>query len=272
MPPKRKRSANDENAEDEPNKRYAYLKPQVRRVPEKTIKAKWTTLPEPVQEKVREMFHALERPVIMRQPNEKKRIEAQSAVQAVVRNLSKRLPRMPFPPITKDSNFDYESALDEHRTLEANLATITDSTDLLKAEIAKEEALLASERRELQDMDKNAKRAEAERKRQSKNVRKALIDLRLSLLTFISPKEHPVLRQLDALPRDSSSAEFALVNTKPSQASLDELDTDPDIQRLMKQLHGHLQSMQTNTAPLSGLRDAITRSQAALDLFNGSND
>ncbi|KAJ5113685.1 CENP-A-nucleosome distal centromere subunit CENP-Q [Penicillium angulare] len=253
MPPKRKRSANDENAEDEPNKRYAYLKPQVRRVPEKTIKAKWTTLPEPVQEKVREMFQALERPVIMRQPNEKKRIEAQSAVQAVVRNLGKRLPRMPFPPITKDSNFDYESALDEHRTLEANLATITDSTDLLKAEIAKEEALLASERRELQDMDKNAKRAEAERKRQMKN-------------------EHPILRQLDALPRDSSSAEFTLVNTKPSQASLDELDTDFDIQRLMKQLHGHLQSMQTNTAPLSGLRDAITRSQAALDLFNGSND
>ncbi|KAJ5923898.1 CENP-A-nucleosome distal centromere subunit CENP-Q [Penicillium verhagenii] len=254
MPPKRKRSGDEENeAKDESQKGYAYLKPQVRRVPEKTIKSKWTTLPEPVQDKVREMFHALERPVVMRQSNERKRIEAQSAVQAVVRNLAKRLPRMPFPPITNGSNFDYESALDEHRTLEASLATFKDSTDLLRAEIAKEEALLANEKKELQTMDKNAKRAVAERKRQSKN-------------------EHPVLRQLDDLPQDSGSSGFALVDTKPDQAALDELETDPEIQALMKQLHGHLQSMQTNTAPLMGLRDAITRSQAALDIFAGSDD
>lgn len=95
---------------------------------------------------------------------------------------------MPFPPITKDANFDYESALDEHvrfpelievarhanyfaqRVLEANIATVKDSTDLLKAEIAREEALLAEEKRTLQEVDKNAKRAEAERKRQTKNV------------------------------------------------------------------------------------------------------
>lgn len=85
MPPKRKHSGDDENAQDESRKRYAYLKPHVRRVPEKTIKSKWTTLPDPVQDKVRDLFQALERPVIVRQPNEKKRIEAQSAVQAVVR-------------------------------------------------------------------------------------------------------------------------------------------------------------------------------------------
>jgi kinetochore protein Fta7 len=83
MPPKRKRS--DEDADVESNKPYAYLKPSVRRVPEKTIKAKWSTLPEPVQDKVRDLFHSLERPVIVRQQNERKRIEAQSAVQAVVR-------------------------------------------------------------------------------------------------------------------------------------------------------------------------------------------
>lgn len=84
MPPKRKRTTENEDSENS-SKRYAHLKPQVRRVPEKTIKTKWTTLPEPVQEKVRELFHALERPVIMRNKNEQKRIEAQNAVQAVVR-------------------------------------------------------------------------------------------------------------------------------------------------------------------------------------------
>ena len=88
MPPKRKRSGGDESFEsdnDNASKRYAYLKQTVRRVPEKTIKAKWTTLPEPVQDKVRDLFHSLERPVIVCHQNEKKRIEAQTAVQAVVR-------------------------------------------------------------------------------------------------------------------------------------------------------------------------------------------
>jgi hypothetical protein len=50
------------------------------------------------------------------------------------------------------------------------LATIQDSADLLRAEIAKEEALLADEKQSLQEMERNAKRAEVERKRQMKNV------------------------------------------------------------------------------------------------------
>lgn len=105
MPPKRKRASDgDENSEEDDsqqtnitdnrtknkknntqNKRFSYLKPSVRHVPERTIKSKWSTLPEPVQDKVRDMFRALERPVIVRNPNERKRIEAQAAVQAVVK-------------------------------------------------------------------------------------------------------------------------------------------------------------------------------------------
>jgi kinetochore protein Fta7 len=86
MPPKRKRPSESDAPDNEArNKRFTYLKPQVRQVSERTIKSKWTTLPEPVQDKIRDMFRALERPVIVRQQNERKRIEAQAAVQAVVR-------------------------------------------------------------------------------------------------------------------------------------------------------------------------------------------
>jgi kinetochore protein Fta7 len=63
-----------------------------------------------------------------------------------------------------------------------------------------------------------------------------------------------------------------LLGAKESQVTLDELDTDPEVKGLMKQLHGHLQSMQSNTAPFAGLGDAITRSQAALDLYSMSKD
>jgi kinetochore protein Fta7 len=38
-----------------------------------------------MQDKIRDMLQALERPVIVRQQNERKRYEAQAAVQAVVK-------------------------------------------------------------------------------------------------------------------------------------------------------------------------------------------
>ncbi|RAL17743.1 uncharacterized protein BO97DRAFT_402250 [Aspergillus homomorphus CBS 101889] len=249
-PPKRKRASHapdhDNNAR---NKRFAYLKPQVRQVSERTIKSKWSTLPEPVQDKVRDMFRALERPVIMRQQNESKRIEAQAAVQAVVKNLAKRLPRMPFPPIAKDSVFEYEAALKEHCSLEAALATTNDSIDLLKIEVEKEEALLEKERKQLQEMERNAKGVESERKRQMKN-------------------EHPVLRQLSNVPEehDQTKGGFTIANEKETNVMFDELEADPEILGLLKQLNGHLKSMQNNTAPVTGLRDAVARSQAALSL------
>ncbi|KKK13659.1 hypothetical protein ARAM_007165 [Aspergillus rambellii] len=265
MPPKRKRS-NDAQGEDQntaSKKRYTYLKPQVRHISERTIKSKWSTLPEPVQDKVRDLFRALERPVIVRQQNERKRYEAQAAVQAVVKNLGKRLPRMPFPPLTKDSVFEYEAALKEHSALELSLSTAMDSIDILKNEIAKEEALLARESKELHEMEKNAKRAETERKRQMKNAS-----------SILNPRvEHPILRQLNATPdRVGSPAEFTLMSAKDTQSSFDELEADPEVSTLLRQLNNHLKSMQNNATPLVGLKDAITRSQTALSLATMPDD
>lgn len=153
----------------------------------------------------------------------------------------------------KGSNLDYESVLEEHQTLETSVSTMNESIDVLKSEIEKEEALLNKETKALQEMYKNAKSADAERKRQMKN-------------------EHPVLRELGDLneTQDGHSSEFTLADTQNNQIQLDDLDDDPEIQGLLKQLHGHLQSMQSNTAPLTGLSDALARSQAALDLY--SND
>ena len=113
MPPKRKRTSDGDSQNDHGNKnthtntttnnkrnsnardkRYAYLKPHVRQVPERTIKSKWSTLPDPVKDKVRDMFRALERPVIVRHQNERKRIEAQAAVQAVVKKYARILGEM----------------------------------------------------------------------------------------------------------------------------------------------------------------------------------
>ncbi|KAA8650746.1 uncharacterized protein ATNIH1004_003435 [Aspergillus tanneri] len=247
MPSKRKYSSSERNDDNVSNKRFAYLKPHVRHVSERTIKSKWSTLPEPAQDKVRDMFRALERPVIVQHQNERKRIEAQAAVQAVVKNLSKRLPRMPFPPVTKDSVFEYEAALKEH--VRGDLIDLIRSTDLLKAEIEKEEALLAKEKKQLQEMEKNYKRVETERKRQLKN-------------------EHPALKRLNETSDEQHGiqADVKIVNNKHAQLTFDGLEDEPDTFDLLKQLTSHLNSIKNNLAPLDGLADAITRSQIALSL------
>ena len=59
------------------------LKPRVRNISENTIKAKWTTLPDSLQDRVNELFRAVELPVITRNRDERKRIEAQAALAAV---------------------------------------------------------------------------------------------------------------------------------------------------------------------------------------------
>lgn len=92
MASKRKRTSNpgDDNNEDIDNttresKRFTWLKPQVKNVSKQTIKSKWSSLPEPVQSKVRDLFRSLERPVIVRQRDERKKIEAQVALGSVVK-------------------------------------------------------------------------------------------------------------------------------------------------------------------------------------------
>jgi kinetochore protein Fta7 len=55
--------------------------------------------------------------------------------------------------------------------LETQVSTARNTIDLLKLEIEREDALLARELKQVEDMEKNAKKAETERKRQMKNVR-----------------------------------------------------------------------------------------------------
>ncbi|CRG88945.1 hypothetical protein PISL3812_05980 [Talaromyces islandicus] len=235
----------------ESTKPFASLKPRTQNVSKRTIKTKWSNLPDAAQEKVRAMFHTLERPVIVLQRDERKRVEAQAAVGAVVKTLERRLPRMPFPPMTKDATFDYEATLSEHRLLDAQLSTASNTVDILKMEIEKEEALLAQETKYVDEMEKNAKKAEAERRRQMKN-------------------EHPVLRHIDQQQQHSnedSSAPFVVVDGSQDQTALCEIEPDQELRSLITQLNGHLSSMRNNIGPLVELREAITEAQSSLDVL-----
>lgn len=112
----------------------------------------------------------------------------------------------------------------------AYLATITDNIDLLNTSIEKENALLAREKKELEEIEKNAKNVRLEKGRQMKNVRNALPILGYIHATDMSAsKEHPVLRQLDNLLQGQAenSAAFTISGSKSNPAALAEVRTNP---------------------------------------------
>ena len=81
-----KRKSLDDGEEDtHPAKRFAALKPKIHHVSQNAIRKKWTHLPDVAQEKVKELFRAAERPVLVNHRDERKKIEAQAAVEAVLK-------------------------------------------------------------------------------------------------------------------------------------------------------------------------------------------
>lgn len=103
---------------------------------------------------------------------------------------------------------------------------MTDSIGLLKAEVEKEEALLARETKQLQEMEKNAKRAETERKRQMKNASLTSVVEWFEIATnLLVSQEHPVLRHLDSFPQaqDSKPSEFTLADMRDNDTTFSEV-------------------------------------------------
>ncbi|KAI5304129.1 hypothetical protein KEM56_006816 [Ascosphaera pollenicola] len=256
---RRRRGSDLDGDDDEEKTPYASLKPRVQYVSSRVIQNRWTALPDGVQEKVKELLHAIERPAISSATKweidrnadgaavERKRMLAQNAITDMRRTLVKRLPDMAFPPNTRDLDFDYEAALLENRNLEAHLATTTGSVDLQRAEIQREKALLAKETSQLNALKANAKSAAAERKRLAK-------------------KAHPKIRELenDHEPSHPTSAiGMFKISKDPLLCDIDE--NDSDLYPIIKQLRRHLESMRQNSLQVDGLKDAVGRAKAALD-------
>lgn len=49
--------------------------------------------------------------------------------------------------------------------------------------------------------------------------------------------------------------------------SRNQIEADTDVIPLVKQLRSHLESMQSNASQIAGIKDAIARSQASLNLL-----
>jgi kinetochore protein Fta7 len=117
----------------------------------------------------------------------------------------------------------------------------------------------------------------------------SVLDL-LRRLTFVLLKDHPVLRRLErfserqgydneAETKDNGvikDNEIALCDVciwicdafwSCSADLKNQIEADSNLRPFVEQLRSHLESMQSNASQIAGIRDAIARSQASLNLL-----
>lgn len=172
------RHSNKGNGEPEPL--YQHLAAVTRGVSRHTIDTKWEPLSASAIDQISQLLNDVERSVAMRLQDEHKRTQASTAVQMVSRRLHRKLTRgQPFPPSTRllpEEDFDFEKILDSSRALEARLTPLLHSIELLKAETAKEEALLEADAATLEALEANAKSEASRRRRSEKTLHDILRD------------------------------------------------------------------------------------------------
>lgn len=153
---------------------YRHLTAVSRKIPRQTIDTKWGPLPTNAVDRVGVLLSDVEKLVVMRLQDERRRLQASTAIQMVSRRLQRKLTRgLPFPPGTRpqrEEEFDFEKILDSNRELETRLTPMLHSIDLLKAEIEKEGNLLEQETARLEALEADARADTTRRKKDSKKL------------------------------------------------------------------------------------------------------
>ncbi|MCJ1460769.1 hypothetical protein MMC28_011151 [Mycoblastus sanguinarius] len=129
------------------------LQPEIKHISQDTIRSKWAVLNDHTQAKVEQLFQSVEQPVLARHTSGTRKIEAQVEIGFLTETLRKRIPKMPFPPKTKEMHFDYELLTNSNRDLHQRLTTTAGIAASLRGEVGKQSLALASEKREIENLE-----------------------------------------------------------------------------------------------------------------------
>jgi len=168
--------ANASEKETKPS--YQHLATVTHSVSMQTIEKKWAALPPACIERISQLCQSLLRPVVMHVTDERRKIEASTAVEMVSRRLTNKLSKgIPFPQATRtrrEDDFDFENILDHNRLLAAQLMPILHSNELLESELIKQKVLIEQDKEVLTQLETNAK-SEAARVKQDERKQHVLV-------------------------------------------------------------------------------------------------
>lgn len=236
-----------------------------KRVPKATIDSKWSPLSTPALDKVSQLLENAERSVVMAVQNDRKRSQARVAIQSVSHKLHRKLSKgLPFPSAIRklrENDFDFENVLNNSRSLEGQLTTTLHSIELLKAQVKKEEMLLMTEKSECEELESNAQR-EADRTRVEARKFHPLLQV------GVKPIEYKGVEMF--FKRTANTGSVAPIEVRipgqfcASTNHLQRIDTYSELKPLLTQIHGHVDSIQANSAQIEELENAILSGKAGL--------
>jgi CENP-Q, a CENPA-CAD centromere complex subunit len=246
---------------------FQHLQAVTRRVSRQTIEANWEPLPSSCIERISQILQDLQRPVVVRYNDERKRAQSSTALQMISRRLVSKISKgLPFPQGTRnhrEDDFDFEKILDHNRALEAQLTPALHANELLEAQLSKEMALLESEQKGLADLEANAKIETALRGQAARKLH-SLLQPDGGTFAIEALKDDiglgighiPRLFDLDV----SLLLPWCLfIKLSPYQ-----IQDDEHLQALVKEVHGHVDSIQGNLRQVEGVPQAISMSKAAV--------
>jgi kinetochore protein Fta7 len=251
---KKRRTSNNNTSTS--RRHFHYLRARTRHISQHTITTRWTTLPPPAQGPAKQLFRDIKRATVLQHArgDEKRRVEAEMALSAVVRKLEGAVGQMVFPALpaagTKAEGLvDLGRWITRNRTLEAELNPAMHAKEVLLQEIEREEEALRREKALLKRLEDNARSEErAWKKREGKT--------------------HPLLAAAEIAKGDDAES----INLLPTEKMrlTREQEEDQDLVGILGQLENHLDSLRGNTEAVEGVDDAIADARNALgDMLRG---
>jgi hypothetical protein len=97
----------------QPRRDFSFLKARQTRIQQDVILNEWKQLPPSIHPRIRDVLVTAKRSTVRPSRSSKKADEADAAVESLQRRILSRLPSMPFPPNSKEINFDLEKLLEK---------------------------------------------------------------------------------------------------------------------------------------------------------------
>ncbi|RMZ78033.1 hypothetical protein DV737_g4110, partial [Chaetothyriales sp. CBS 132003] len=256
---------------------YASLQPHTAHVSRARIQKTWRPLPQPTQERVKQLLLSLQKD--------------EQAVGEVVDKLIRRIPRMPFPRqhnknkstpadgSSYEADFDFEATLDRIQRLEAELAETMEASKLLREHIRREEAAAAADREEYKVLEAGARSEQSLAREQARKLhpiaRAVDMDAEAHTDDGMESFEYDYGRGQEGEDygegRTDSAARKWTARARQQKVragglNKSEIEQDEQLKRLVAQLRRHVNSIARNTAGLARVSDALDDAEQARGL------
>lgn len=247
---------------------YQTLTQVTHKVSRQAIGTRWGPLNPGCVASIIQLMDDIQKPAIAHIQHDQKKLQASQGLQMLTRKILKKVSRGPFPPSTRiylEDDFNFEKILDHNRSLAAQLTPVLHANELLEAELKKETALLELDQGDLEDLESNAKAHSALRKKAAKNVHSLLEETSVEG----DESDHICLRTAPSLatPFDVSQDQTPLSGPQPD---FPQNPADDDVQAVIAQLGGHMDSIEGNMKQVQGVTGRVATVKAAVQatLFN----